>query len=69
MVFAKLHNRNIFILGKEEGGEREDFSYLSDLLVCSPNDRFLTDQLCHLLLKLSNISLCNGFTHLTPQRS
>lgn len=68
MVIAELHDCNIFILGKEEGGEREDFSYLSDLLVYSPNDRFLTDQLCHLLLKLSNISVCNGFTLISHLR-
>lgn len=68
MIIAKLHNGNIFILGKEEGEKTEDFSYLSDLLVCSPNDRFLTDQLCHLLLKLSNISLCNGFTLISHLR-
>lgn len=39
----------------------KDFSYLSDILAYSPNDRFLADQLYHLLLKLSNISLWNGF--------
>lgn len=68
MVIAILHNRDIFILGKKEGGERDDFLYLSDLLVYSPNGRFLTDQLCHLLLKLSNISLCNGFTLISHLR-
>lgn len=49
------------MLGEEEGGKPKDFSCLSDILAYSPNDRFLTDQLYHLLLKLSNISLCNGF--------
>lgn len=39
----------------------KDFSYLSDILAYSPNDRFLTDQLYHLLPKLRNISLWNGF--------
>ena len=39
----------------------KDFSYLSDKLAYSPNDRFLADQLYHLLPKLSNISLWNGF--------
>lgn len=39
----------------------KDFSCLSDILAYSSNDRFLTDQLYHLLLKLSNISLWNGF--------
>lgn len=61
LIIAKVHNCNIFMLGEEEGGKLKDFSCLSDILAYSPNDRFLTDQLYHLLLKLSNISLCNGF--------
>lgn len=59
---VKVHSCGIFfILGGKERGKMKDFSCLSDILAYSPNDRFLTDQLYHLLLQLSNISLWNGF--------
>lgn len=61
LIIAKVHNGNIFFLVRKRRGKWKIFSCLSDILAYSPNDRFLTDQLYHLLLKLSNISLCNGF--------
>lgn len=62
-MIVKVHYCSIFYSWKERerGKKMKDFSCLSDILAYSPNDRFLTDQLYHLLLKLSNISLWNGF--------
>lgn len=51
----------IFLLLVGRRKKMKDFLCFSDILACSPNDRFLTDQLYHLLLKPSNISLRNGF--------
>lgn len=62
-MIVKVHYCSIFLflIRRKEVGGMKDFTHLSDILACSPNDRFLTDQVYHLLLKLRNISLWNSF--------